>query len=110
MAILLTFKKKISSIIFQICPVFKVRRFIQKMQVGHVEMYGGYDAYSHIMENCEYFLKKEKLENMDNIQNSIPEAFKSVIEKIKLEIKYGARQTVSRASKFVKRLVKRCEC
>jgi hypothetical protein len=99
MAILLTFKKKISSIIFQICPVFKVRRFIQKMQVGHVEMYGGYDAYSHIMENCEYFLKKEKLEN----KSYMDEVFYDIVY---CYLKYGTNANEYFCYNFPKRTSK----
>lgn len=74
MSILSIIKAKLSNILFQIYPSFRVRKFMKKIQLGHVEIYGGYDAYPHIIENCECFLSKEELENktfMDKIIHDI---------------------------------------
>lgn len=63
MSLVTAAKIKLSNIFFHIFPNYRVNRFIKKMHLCKVEMYGGYDAYSHIMENCNYFLKEEELKN-----------------------------------------------
>lgn len=56
-------KNKLIGLLWYLYPSLFVNRFIKKMKNEHIEIYGGYDAYPHIMENCGYFLKKEKLED-----------------------------------------------
>lgn len=60
---ILALKLRLESIFKSLFPHYFADRFIKRMQTASVKLYGGYDAHSHIIENCEYFLPKEKLEN-----------------------------------------------
>lgn len=61
----------ISKILIRLFPHYMANRFIKKMHHTHLSIYGGYDAYTHIMENCHYFLTEDELNDKQLMQKTI---------------------------------------
>ena len=61
----------LSKILLGVFPHYMADRFIGKMRHTPMSIYGGYDAYTHIMENCGYFLSEKEMEDKQFMQKTI---------------------------------------
>ena len=52
-------------------PHYMADRFIEKMKQTNICIHARYDAYTHIMENCRYFLTEDELNDKQFMKKTI---------------------------------------